>query len=235
MHHCGLWAGDRALYQTMKEMAHKAGALLIFDEVISGFRIAAGGAQEYFGVIPDLAVFGKALGAGERIGAVAGRAAVMAVADPTRRTKGPFAFQSGTGNDSRNAVAAARVALNLYDRHGRNGYLGIAALAARLAAGLKQAFADHGIAAYANHLGPMVRLFLTAGPATYEHCTTLDPKAVNLFHLALAAEGVLTIPGSNDFFLSFAHTSADIDHIVTAAQRVLQRFDFRPVTEGIST
>jgi glutamate-1-semialdehyde 2,1-aminomutase len=234
MHHCGLWAGDRALYQTMKDMAHKAGALLIFDEVISGFRIAAGGAQEYFGVIPDLAVFGKAFGAGERIGAVAGRAEVMAVADPTRRTKGPFAFQSGTGNDSRNAVAAALTALLLYKHHGReNGYPAIAALAARLAAGLRQAFIDHGIAAHANHLGPMVRLFLTAGPATHEHCGKLDLKPINLFHLALTTEGVLTIPGSNDFFLSFAHTTEDIDHIVAAARRVLKRFDFRTVTEGL--
>jgi glutamate-1-semialdehyde 2,1-aminomutase len=234
MHHCGLWAGDRALYQTMKEMAHKAGALLIFDEVISGFRLAAGGAQTHFGVTPDLAVFGKAFGAGERIGAVTGRAEVMEVANPARRTKGPFAFQSGTGNDSRNAVAAARVALSLYDHHGHKGYAGIAALAARLAAGLRQAFADHGIAAHANHLGPMVRLFLTRGPATYEHCATLDMKPVNLFHLALTTEGVLTIPGSNDFFLSFAHKAEDIDHIVTAAQRVLQRFDFRPVTEALA-
>jgi glutamate-1-semialdehyde 2,1-aminomutase len=233
MHHCGLWAGNRALYQTMKEMAHKAGALLIFDEVISGFRIAAGGAQDYFGVVPDLAVFGKALGAGERIGAVAGRAEVMAVADPARRTKGPFAFQSGTGNDSRNAVAAARAALTAYEHHGHAGYAGIAAFAARLAAGLKQAFADRGIAAHANHLGPMVRLFLTAGPATHEHCAKLDLKAINLFHLALTTEGVLTIPGSNDFFISFAHTSENIDHIVIAAQRVLKRFDFRPVAEGV--
>jgi glutamate-1-semialdehyde 2,1-aminomutase len=220
----------------MKEMAHKAGALLVFDEVISGFRIAAGGAQKYFEVVPDLAVFGKAFGAGERIGAVAGRAEVMAVADPTRRTKGPFAFQSGTGNDSRNAVAAASAALDLYARHGReNGYAGIAALTSRLAAGLRQAFAGHGIACHANHLGPMVRLFLTAGPPTHDHCAKLDPKAVNLFHLALLTEGVLTIPGSNDFFLSFAHTTEDVDYIVTAAQRVLSRFDFSPVTEGLRT
>jgi glutamate-1-semialdehyde 2,1-aminomutase len=231
MHHCGLWAGDRALYRTIKEMAHKAGALLIFDEVISGFRLAPGGAQEHFGVVPDLAVFGKAFGAGERIGAVAGRTDVMNVANPVRRAKGPFAFQSGTGNDSRNAVAAAHVALSLYEHQGATGYKKLAALATQLAAGLTQAFADHGIACHANHLGPMVRIFLTAGPASYEHCSKLDMRAVNLFHLALTTEGVLTLPGSNDFFISFAHTSADIDRIVTAAQRVLQRFDFAAVAE----
>ncbi|MEQ1756198.1 MAG: aminotransferase class III-fold pyridoxal phosphate-dependent enzyme [Micropepsaceae bacterium] len=233
MHHCGLWAGGSVLYQTMKEMAHAAGSLLIFDEVISGFRIAVGGAQEYFGVTPDLAVFGKALGAGERIGAVTGRADVMAVADPARRIRGPFAFQSGTGNDSRNAVASAHAALATYAKFGRDSrYEAISVLAARLAAGLRLAFTERGIACHTNQLGPMVRLFLTAGPATPEHCGMLDPKPVNLFHLALVTEGVLTIPGSNDFFLSFAHTDDDIDNILSAARCVLARFDFRPVTQG---
>jgi len=83
MHHGGLWAGDAAYYRAVQELATDAGALLIFDEVISGFRLAPGGAQEYYGVTPDLAVFGKAFGVGEKLGAVVGRAEVMAVADPS--------------------------------------------------------------------------------------------------------------------------------------------------------
>eukprot|EP01036_Dinobryon_divergens_P053017 gene53017-70884_t len=69
----------------------------------------------------------------------------------------------------------------------------------------------------------MVRLFLTAGPATYVHCAALDARVINLFHLALLTEGVLTLPGSNDFFLSFAHTEADILEMIAAAGRVLDR------------
>jgi len=226
MHHGGLWAGDSAHYEAIQRMANEAGSLVIFDEVISGFRLAAGGAQEYFGITPDLAVFGKALGAGERFGAIVGRAEVMAVADPSTRRSGPFAFQSGTCNDSFVAMTSAAAALSLYDEHGRSGgYVAIATLADRLGSGLVQAFASHGIACHANTLGPMVRLFLTDGPLDYAHVSRLPSRPINLFHLALLTEGVLTLPGSNDFFLSFAHTEDDIDQVIAAAHRALDTFD----------
>jgi len=235
MHHCGLWAGTANLYQQMKEMAHAAGALLVFDEVISGFRLSAGGAQDYFGVKPDLAVYGKAFGAGERIGAVTGRADVMSVADPIRRGAGPFAFQSGTGNDSRNAVAAALAALSVYEREQTaGGYVRLAGLAAKLSTGMRDVFARHGLALHANHLGPMVRLFMTSGPATRAHCMQLDGRALNLFHLALTTAGVLTLPGSNDFFLSFAHNEKDVGQILSASDRVLSAFPFASVAERIA-
>lgn len=235
MHHAGLWAGEARDYAEMEDLAHAAGALLIFDEVISGFRLAAGGAQTHFGVTPDLSVFGKALGAGEKIGAVVGRAEVMAVADPASRGSRPFAYQSGTGNDVRNSLAAALAAVTAYeDLDARGEYRKIAGKAVALGDGLKAAFADRGIACHYNALGPMVRIFLTAGPATYDHCASLDPRPVNLFHLALLTEGVLSLPGSNDFFLSFAHTDNDIRTMIDAAGRVLDRFDFRPVTEHVA-
>jgi glutamate-1-semialdehyde 2,1-aminomutase len=227
MHHAGLWAGTSEHYREIQRMTAEAGALLIFDEVISGFRLAPGGAQEHFGIVPDLAVFGKAFGVGERIGAVVGRSDVMAVADPTGRTRGPFAFQSGTGNDSTSALTAALTAMSTYRSLGTEGaYQRLAGLAAQLGAGLRDAFAAHGVPCQFNQLGPMVRLFLTDGPAELDHCMHLDKRAINLFHLALITEGVLTIPGSNDFFLSFAHTERDVTDIIEAAQRLLTRFDF---------
>ncbi len=235
MHHGGLWAGTSDDYRAIQKATADTGALLIFDEVISGFRLAPGGAQEYYGVVPDLAVFGKAFGVGEKIGAVVGRADVMAVADPSSsRAPGPFAFQSGTGNDSTSALTAALAAMQAYRQLGSEGtYRTLAGLAAQLGEGLRDAFAAHGIACHFNQLGPMVRLFLTGGPATYEHCSRLDRKPVDLFHLALLTEGVLTIPGSNDFFLSFTHTASDVAEIVAAARRVLARYDFASiVAEG---
>ena len=231
MHHCGLWVGTNQTYAQIKQMAHDAGAVLIFDEVISGFRIAAGGAQSYFDITPDLAIFGKAFAAGEKIGAVVGREEIMAVADPARSRPGPFAYQSGTGNDVRNSVTAALAALKTYQRFDQNGgYQRVSDLADKLGSGLQKTFADHGIACHFNQLGPMVRLFITDGPHTYEHCTKLDPRIINLFHLALLTEGVLTIPGSNDFFLSFAHTNDDINLVIAAAGQVLDKFDFKTIT-----
>lgn len=226
MHHGGLWVGDNDHYAEIQQMTAEVGTLLIFDEVISGFRIAAGGAQEYFGVVPDLAVFGKAFAVGEKLGAVVGRAEVMAVADPTRLAGGPFAFQSGTCSDSTSAQAAALAAMGVYRRLGQTGaYSAIDELANRLGEGLSAAFAARGLPCQYNQLGPMVRLFLTDGPLDYEHCSRLDRRPIDLFHLAMITEGVLTIPGSNDFFLSFAHTDVDIDEIIAAANRVLDRFD----------
>jgi glutamate-1-semialdehyde 2,1-aminomutase len=236
MHHAGLWAGSPDTYGEIADLTHKAGALLIFDEVISGFRLAAGGGQEYFGVTPDLSIFGKALGAGEKIGAVVGRAEVMAVANPANRTGGPFAYQSGTGNDVRNSLAASLAAVTAYRGLGESGgYQQISALAVKLGEGLKAAFEARDIACHFNALGPMVRLFLTAGPATYEHCAALDARVINLFHLALTTEGVLTLPGSNDFFLSFAHTENDILEMIAAAGRVLDRFEFGQVTDRVGS
>ncbi|MCI0635911.1 MAG: hypothetical protein L0206_18635, partial [Actinobacteria bacterium] len=127
---------------------------------------------------------------------------------------------------------AALAAMSSYRQLGSAGeYQALAGLAAQLGAGLRDVFAAHGIACHFNQLGPMVRLFLTAGPIDYEHCSRLDRKPIDLFHLALLTEGVLTIPGSNDFFLSFAHTADDVADIVAAAHRVLDRFDFRSIVD----
>jgi glutamate-1-semialdehyde 2,1-aminomutase len=228
MHHGGLWVGEPDHYRAIKAAAHDAGALLIFDEVISGFRIAAGGAQEYFDVTPDLAVFAKAFGAGEKLGAIVGRADVMGVADPSdRRTAGPFAFQSGTCSDSANAQVSALAAMREYERLGADGeYDAIDARAKRLGVGLQAAFAAHDIACQFTQLGPIVRLFLAEGPLDYDHASRLAHKPIDLFHLGMITEHILTIPGSNDFFLSFAHSDEDIDTIIAAAHRVLDRYDF---------
>lgn len=232
MHHGGLWVGDGRFHHAVREMTAKAGALLIFDEVIAGFRLAAGGGQQHFGVTADLTIFGKAFSAGEKLGAVAGRADVMGVADPSGRSKGPFAFQSGTGNDTTVAQLCAQAAMRDYaQRQVDGGYEQIAALARRLGDGLVDTFAAHGLALHANTLGPIVRIFLIDGAPNYDRASIINRKQLNLVHLALLTEGVLTIPGSNDFFLSFAHSQADIDAVIAAAARVLMRFDFASAVE----
>jgi glutamate-1-semialdehyde 2,1-aminomutase len=231
MHHGGLWIAPNDYYHAVREAVTQAGAVLIYDEVITGFRLAPGGGQEYFGVTPDLAIFGKAFSAGEKLGAVVGRADIMGVADPSGRSSGPFAFQSGTGNDTTLAQAAALAAMGEYTRLGKAGYLAIDRLAKRLGEGLKAEFSARGIGCHFNQLGPIVRIFFTDGPASYDHCSRINRKQLNLFHLALLTEGVLTIPGSNDFFLSFAHSETDIDMIILAAGRVLDRFDFSGMME----
>ena len=141
MHHGGMWIEPVEYYQAVRQAASDAGAVLIYDEVIAGFRLAAGGGQEYFGVTPDLAVFGKAFSAGEKLGAVVGKADVMGVADPSGRSPGPFAFQSGTGNDTTFSQVAALAAMGEYKRLGASGgYDAIGRLALRLGEGSESGF-----------------------------------------------------------------------------------------------
>ena len=228
MHHAGMWAGGHEVYKSLRERSHAAEALLIFDEVISGFRLNLGGAQEYFGVTPDLTTFAKALAAGERLGAVVGAESIMCVTDPSlERPQGPFAFQSGTNNDATCGLAAAQGALQQYaEFQNTGGYDRLSALAVRLGSGIQSAFATKGLDIHVNQLGPMVKLFFVAAPQSFADCAGVNIKARTLFHLALVSEGVLTIPGSNDFFLSFAHSENDVDAVIAAAQRVLERYDF---------
>ncbi|NOX49618.1 MAG: aminotransferase class III-fold pyridoxal phosphate-dependent enzyme [Gammaproteobacteria bacterium] len=228
MHQSGMWVGDAQTYAALKQMTAQAGTLLIFDEVISGFRLAPGGAQEYFGVTADLAVFAKALAAGEKLGAITGRADVMNVADPSsKRAPGPFAFQSGTSNDATTTLVAAQTALNCYRELGeRGGYTRVFDLSQRLSTGLRDAFTTARIPCHINLLGPMLRMSLTDRPQNFEQATRTNRKLLNLFHLSLITEGVLTLPGVNDFFVSFAHTEADIDDIIGAAKRALEGHDF---------
>ena len=228
MHSGGLWGSSREYLQTVREITARHGVLLIFDEVITGFRLAPGGAQQFHGVIPDIATFAKALGAGEKLAAVAGAERVMRVLDPERPAGTPFVFQSGTGNDGTSALAAGIAAIALYEELGRTGgYARLAALAQRLAEGLRAAFAAQGVPFHANQHGPMLQLFLSDASPGFEAFAGLPAGPLQLFYLALINEGVLlSLPTSNHIYLSFAHTEGDIDRVLAASARVLESHDF---------
>jgi glutamate-1-semialdehyde 2,1-aminomutase len=228
MHSGGLWGSSREYLQAVRAITERHGVLLIFDEVITGFRLAPGGAQQLHGVTPDIATYAKALGAGEKLAAVAGREAVMRVLDPERPAGTPFAFQSGTGNDGTAALAAGVAAIALYEELGRSGgYERLDGLAQRLAQGLRTAFAARGVPFHANQHGPMLQLFLSDATPGFEAFAGLPAEPLQLFYLALINEGVLlSLPTSNHIYLSFAHTAQDIATVLGATARVLDRHDF---------
>lgn len=228
MHAGGLWGSSSDFLREVRELTHRRNVLLIFDEVITGFRLARGGAQGFHGVTPDLATFAKALGAGEKLAAVAGREDVMSVVDPTRSAAGSAAFQSGTGNDGTSALAAGVAALDEYERLDRAGAYGrLNDLGSALARGFRNAFSRRGVPHHVNQLGSMLQLFLTDQPPSFESYASLRPDAVALLYLALINEGVLlSLPTSNHIYLSFAHTATHLDRILSAVDRVLARYDF---------
>ncbi len=202
-----------------------AGALLIFDEVITGFRIARGGATQHFGVTPDLACFGKVIGGGLPIGAVGGRADVMASLAPL----GPV-YQAGTLSGNPLATAAGLAATGMLDD---GAYEQLTATATRLADGLASALA--GVARVVR-VGSLIGLYCGSGNGgsadggtdsdgganasvtDYDGARQTDEQTyARLFH-ALAERGVALAPGAYEaLFVSLAHTDAVIDEVIDAA------------------
>ena len=141
MHAGGLWGSNRDFLQALRELTSKRNIVLIFDEVITGFRLSPGGGQAYYGVTPDLATLGKAVAAGEKLAAVAGREEIMRVVDPLAAAGTPRVFQSGTANDGTAAIAASIGAINAYrDLDADNQYRHLFDIGERLARGIRQAF-----------------------------------------------------------------------------------------------
>ncbi|MFD0847247.1 aspartate aminotransferase family protein [Sphingosinicella xenopeptidilytica] len=228
MHSGGLWGASSDFLHVLRRETAARGIILIFDEVITGFRLGLAGAQGYYGVTPDLATFAKALAAGEKLGAVVGRADVMAVTDPLTAADIPRAFQSGTGNDGTAALAAAIGAMTEYRRQdAEGGYAALDTAAGECAAMLVSAFAAHGIPLHINRMASMMQLFITDAPASFTRYAELRTDLIELFYLALINHGVmLSLPTSNHVYFSFAQQAADFAAIAEAVTTVLQTYPF---------
>jgi len=200
----------------LRVLCDRAGALLVFDEVITGFRVARGGAAERTGVVPDLACFGKVIGGGLPVGAYGGWRALMSHVAPL----GP-AYQAGTLSGNPLAMAAGLATLAHLDEA---AFVRLEALGARLEARLDAAAANAGVAARIQRIGSVLTLFFTDRPITSERDTThVDRARFARFHRGMRDEGVLLPPSQLECaFLSLAHDDADIDAIGDAADRVLQ-------------
>ena len=199
----------------LRTLCDRDGSLLIFDEVISGFRAGPGGAQAVYGVRPDLTCLGKIIGGGLPVGAYGGRADLMALVAP----EGPV-YQAGTLAGNPLAMTAGIWALSnlsapLYRR--------LAALGERLADGLRAAAAEAGTALTVNVAGSVLTPFFTAGPVTgYAAATASDTAAYAAFFRGMLRRGVYPPPSQFEgWFLSAAHTERDVDRTVGAARRAL--------------
>ncbi|MGH9037489.1 MAG: glutamate-1-semialdehyde 2,1-aminomutase, partial [Acidimicrobiia bacterium] len=188
-----------------------AGALLIVDEVITGFRLGDEGAQGRYRVTPDLSCFGKVLGGGLPLAALGGRAEVMDHLAPT----GPV-YQAGTLSGNPLATAAGLAVLEHLDA---GAYAALESRAEALAGGLRRALADAGLPAQVPRVGPLVGLFFAAGPVTdYETAKAADTKRYARFFHALLERGVYFAPSAFEtLFPSLAHADADLEATASAA------------------
>jgi len=210
----------------VRELADEHEALLWIDETVTGFRLAAGGAQERFGVTADLSTYGKGLGAGLPVAAIAGRADVM------QALRGGRILHYGTHNANPVLLEVADASLELLLTDRDATYTRLDTLADRLVDGLRAAIADSGVPAVVQNVGPMLQVFfLASGSEDVERITDarafgahVDQRRFNRFAHALLAGGVYLSPlPALHSVLSTAHSVADVDRAVAAAAAALAR------------
>jgi glutamate-1-semialdehyde 2,1-aminomutase len=228
MHSGGLWGATSEYLRSVRELTSRNNVILIFDEVITGFRVGLGGAQGMHDVIPDLTTLGKALSCGEKLGAVAGSARVMSVTDPLAPADAPHVFQSGTGNDGTLALACAAAAIDQYRKLSAAGeYARLAKDVEALKVSLLEIFGEAGVALHVNSLASMMQLYLTDEEPSFERYAHLSSELLELLYLALINEGVmLSLPTSNHVYFSFSHSKDDFAQIENAARIVLRKYPF---------
>ncbi|MGE3231866.1 MAG: aspartate aminotransferase family protein [Hyphomicrobium sp.] len=194
----------------LRKIADDVGCLLIFDEVVTGWRLALGGAQEHFGVMPDLSTFGKVLGGGLPVGGVGGRADIMDQCDPGKKGQAGFVYQNGTLNGNPLGMAAALATLAELEKPGT--YERLFAIGETLRQGLRKLLARHGIDAAIVGYGPMWHLLFGAKgePRDYRDIQATDGKKLVAFDMELIRQGFFVLPG-NRRFVSLAHTDQDLE------------------------
>jgi glutamate-1-semialdehyde 2,1-aminomutase len=197
-------------------LCEKHGALAIFDEVMTGSRLARGGAQERFGLKPHLTCLGKVVGGGMPLAVYGGRRDVMQRIAPL----GPV-YQAGTLSGNPLAVSAGLATLELLDA---KSYERLETLGARLEAGLSERLASTRVAGVVQRVGSMITLFFHEGPVrNFRDASVSDTKRFARFHAGLLARGVYWPPSQFEAaFISVAHTDADIDATVEAASGALR-------------
>ena len=202
--------------QRLRALCSEHGALLIFDEVMTGFRVAFGGAHARYDVAPDLVCLGKIVGGGMPCGAYGGRRDVMSQIAPL----GPV-YQAGTLSGNPLAVAAGLATVAVLERD--NPYAQLEATAAALADGLAARAARHGVSLVNNRVGAMFTGFFRAGEVrNYDDAKASDVAAFGLFHREMLARGVYLAPSQFEAgFVSIAHDPAVIEHTLTAADAAL--------------
>ncbi len=212
----GFIVPDAGFLEGLRELTKEYGALLMFDEVMTGFRIAYGGAQEKFGITPDLTTLGKVIGGGLPVGAYGGRADIMAMVAPA----GPM-YQAGTLSGNPLAMTAGIKTLELLQRPGTYQYLD--KVTKSLTEGLLKVARDAGHSVSGGHISAMFGMFFTGSPVhNYEDAKKADVAKFGRFHRGMLERGVYLAPSQFEAgFTSLAHTEADIERTLAAAKEVL--------------
>ena len=207
--------------QALRDITRQENALLIFDEVMTGFRVAYGGAQELYQIQPDMTTLGKIIGGGLPCAAFGGRAEIMDMLAPL----GPV-YQAGTLSGNPLAMAAGIATVSHLKEHRNEVYARLEELSAAVAEGVAAEAANAGVSVVTNRVGAMFTWFFTAERVVdFDSASTSDTAAFARFHRAMLEQGVWLPPSQYEAaFLSAAHTTDDIRTIVAAAKEAFATF-----------
>ncbi|KLU66864.1 MULTISPECIES: glutamate-1-semialdehyde 2,1-aminomutase [Desulfosporosinus] len=213
----GVVLPEEGFLQGVRRLTEEYGSLLIFDEVMTGFRISYGGAQAYFGIDPDLTCLGKVIGGGLPVGAYGGKKRYMEQIAPS----GPI-YQAGTLSGNPLAMNAGLTTLKLLQHPGV--YEDLNRKTSRLAEGLKRIAQEAGLPVWVNALGAMFSVFFTEGPVKdYASACTSDVERFAKYFSGMLEKGIYLAPSQFEaVFLSTAHTDADIDNTLEQARLVIK-------------
>ena len=201
--------------EALREVTRRHGIVLVFDEVVTGFRIAWGGAQERYGVVPDLATYGKAMSGGFPMAAIAGRADLMACLDARRTERARLVWASGTLNGNPVSATAGLVALDVLSRSGALGHFHH--IGGRLRRDIEAIGARHGFAVQTPGEDAVFGVRFTARRPlrTWADLLTADRTLIQRWSVEMLKRGILVNPNEK-FYLSLAHTDADVDRTLEA-------------------
>lgn len=210
----GVVPPKKGFLEGLRKLCDEYGALLIFDEVITGFRLAFGGAAEYFGVTPDLVTYGKIIGAGMPVGAYGGRREIMELVSPVGKV-----YQAGTLSGNPIAMAAGLTQLKyLYEHQGI--YKDLEEKGKRLYGGMEKILAEKNLPYHINHVSSLGSLFFTEQEVVdYTSAKSSDTKAFSEYFKGMLARGIHMAPSQFEaMFLSVAHTDEIIDQTLEAVR-----------------
>ncbi len=208
----GVIIPDNLFLERLRELTVEHGALLIFDEVISGFRVAPGGAQELYGILPDITCLGKIIGGGLPVGAYGGKKEIISKVAPLGEI-----YQAGTLSGNPLAMAAGLTTLRILQKE--KVYQELEAKGEALFKGLKNAAQDAEIPAVVNHVGSMGSLFFTAGPVTdYVTAKASNSAFYSMYYRRMLEQGIYLAPSPFEAaFLSTAHNDEMIQRTIDSA------------------
>ena len=210
----GVVLPKKGFLEGLRKLCDEYGALLIFDEVITGFRLAFGGAAEYFGVTPDLVTYGKIIGAGMPVGAYGGRREIMELVSPVGKV-----YQAGTLSGNPIAMAAGLTQLKYLYEH-QEIYKDLEEKGKRLYGGMEKILAEKNLPYHINHVSSLGSLFFTEQEVVdYTSAKSSDTKAFSEYFKGMLAQGIHMAPSQFEaMFLSVAHTDEIIDQTLEAVR-----------------